>query len=96
MPDKDIKTLEQERNKFRDEANDVKDILESLISGLEKFITFFRVLLYGGSVAGAWFYLKDHALAIAIVSSLTAAHGLMEFKDWLRSKKEKLTKRSYL
>lgn len=87
--------LKDERDKYRNVANDVKSVLESLIHGLETFVLIFRFLLYVGSVALAWFYLKDRVLAVGIVSSLTVAHLLIEFKEWLRTKKEKLTKRSW-
>jgi hypothetical protein len=94
-PDVTPETLRNERDKYKRETNDLKEILESLINGLEFFITIFRIILYLGSVGVAWFYLKDKALAIGIVSSLTAAHVLIQFKSWLRRKKDKLTKRDW-
>lgn len=93
------KTLEEkereELSKLRSESSQLKRTLESLFEGLENFITFLRFVLYVGSVAGSWFYLEDRMLAVAIACSLTVAHALICFKEYLQDKKKELTKVGY-
>lgn len=65
-------------------------VLQELFSALEKVVLALRVILYVGSVAFAWFYLKEHAMAVVIAASLTAAHLLIFFLEYVREKKQEV------
>ena len=81
-----------EMKKKADQAFDLKMVLKELFSALETAVTIVRWVLYVGSVAFSWFYLKEHAMAVVIAVSLTVAHGLIEFVDYIREKKARVLK----
>lgn len=78
--------LERERSKTTKLYCFVRDLL----STAQDAVDVIRAILYAGSVFGAWFYLKDHALAVAVACALTSAHVLMELKAFLERKEKQL------
>jgi hypothetical protein len=79
-----FKEEERKNEKFR-------RVLSDVFEAVENTVLFLRVVLYGGSVAGAWFYLENKVLAVAVAASLTCAHLLMIFLSYVRRKKKELT-----
>lgn len=84
--------LRKERDDAKEKARRLQYVLETLLDWLEGFIVVLRVLLYAGSILTAWFYLKDHVLAIGICSALTAAHLLMEARAKVQEKQKEVRK----
>lgn len=74
----------------RNRAHKLEWILRDLFEVVENTILILRFILYVGSAAGAWFYLRDRPLAVAIVASLTTAHVLMAVKEYIRDKKKEI------
>lgn len=87
------KALRDAESKLRqaESANDsLRSILQSLFDFLDGFVMFLRFVLYVGSVAGAWFYLHERALAVAIAVSITLVHALAYAREQIAIKKAKL------
>lgn len=80
----------EELRKKADKAWKLERILGDLFDTLEKFTYVIRSILYVGSVAFTWFYLKEKAMAVVIGSSLTLAHLSMAFLDYIREKKNEV------
>ena len=63
-------------------------ILGELFDAADAVVLTCRAILYVGSVAMAWFYLHDKVLAIALIISLSIAHGLISLREWVARKKK--------
>lgn len=83
---------EQETRKIEQDNWKLKNVLRDLFSALETAIIIVRMIVYIGSVALAWLYLNDKVLAVAIAISLTIAHLLMSFAEYVQEKKAEITK----
>lgn len=77
----------------REKAYRLERTLGELFDALDSFIMVLRFVLYVGSVLGAWFYVKDHALAVGIAASLTVAHLLIIAREYIAKKKKQIEDR---
>jgi hypothetical protein len=83
---------QDEARKARIESSELRGILRDLLDGLDTATMIGRGLLYVGAILWAWFRLQDRALAIAIASTLTAAHLIMWFREYLHEQRRKFEK----
>lgn len=84
--------LRRDKDAAESKYRGLKYVLQDIFDKLDYAILILRFILYVGSVAGSWFYLKDKALAVGIVCSLTAAHVLISFREYLQEKKKEVCK----
>lgn len=93
MDEKELRKLQEQKSKAEWKVRSLERVLSDLFDAVENCVLALRVVLYIGSAAGAWFYLNDKVLAVAIVSSLTVAHLLIAAREYMQNKKKELTAR---
>lgn len=85
----EIALLEETKNQ-KNKNDSLKQSLIDIVEIVDILVLWLRAIIYLGTIAWAWFYLKDRTLAIAVTASLSFAHLTIFLREALQERLHKL------